>query len=244
MPKEWFELWFDSPYYHTLYKQHDDQDAQTSIDHLLTVMNLQPSARVLDLACGKGRHSRYLADKGFSVTGLDISAASISYARGFEHDGLDFYQHDMRLPFRMRYFDAVFNFFTSFGYFDNDKDHQLALTNVAKGLRKDGRLMIDFFNSRVVLKNIVPHDRKTVDGIEFHLQKKVENGYIVKSVQFQHKGKAHHFVERVRLLTFSDFETMLSQAGMRIENAFGGYDLQSFDAETSPRLILLATLTD
>jgi SAM-dependent methyltransferase len=240
MPKEWFELWFDSPYYHTLYKQHDDQEAQTAIDHLLTVLNLPPGARVLDLACGKGRHSRYLADKGFSVTGLDISAASISYARGFEHDGLEFYQHDMRLPFRMRYFDAVFNFFTSFGYFDNDKDHQLAITNVAKGLRKDGRLMIDFFNSQVVLKNIVPQANKTVDGIEFHLQKKVENGYIVKRIHVQDGPASHRYEERVRAYGLADFEEIFAAAGLRIRATFGDYALSPFVPATSDRLVLWA----
>lgn len=243
MAKEWFELWFDSPYYHILYRKHDEQEAQSAIDNLLGVMDLRPGARVLDLACGKGRHARYLADKGFSVTGLDISDASISYARQFEHEGLEFYQHDMRLPFRMRYFDAVFNFFTSFGYFDTDKDHLAALANISKGLRPGGRLLLDFFNSRYVAAHLTPEEEQTIDGIRFILRRKLDNGYVVKSVEFDHAGRHHHFTERVRLLDLPDFNAMFQKAGLRISATFGDYDLQAFSPNASRRLILVAETT-
>ncbi len=240
MAKEWFELWFDSPYYHILYRKHDDQDAQAAIDNLLGVVDLPAGARVLDLACGKGRHARYLADKGFDVTGLDISDASISYARRFEQERLAFYQHDMRRPFRMRYFDAVFNFFTSFGYFDSDRDHLTALVNISKGLRPGGRLLLDFFNSRYVAAHLIPEEEQTIDGIRFTLRRKLENGYVVKSVDFDHAGRHHHFTERVRLLDLADFSDMFKKAGLRITNTFGDYDLQPLSPDGSRRLILIA----
>ena len=125
MQKEWFADWFDSPYYHILYQKHDEADARAALDQLLHALHLKEGSRVLDLACGKGRHARYLADRGFDVTGLDISNQSIAFARQFEHDRLHFYQHDMRLPFRINYYDAVVNFFTSFGL----KQSSLALFN-------------------------------------------------------------------------------------------------------------------
>ena len=124
MEREWFEQWFDTKYYHILYKDRDHEEARRFIDTLIKYLSPVPNSRILDLACGKGRYSVFLADKGFEVTGIDLSVQSIEYARQFENDHLSFYTHDMRLPFRINYFDYVFNFFTSFGYFEEDKSHR------------------------------------------------------------------------------------------------------------------------
>jgi SAM-dependent methyltransferase len=241
MQKEWFAEWFDSPYYHLLYQNHDEHEAQLALDNLLSALRLPAQARVLDLACGKGRHSRYLAECGYAVTGLDISFKSISYAAQFAHDGLEFYQHDMRLPFRTNYFDAVVNFFTSFGYFDSDADHVRTLRNVARGLRPEGQFLLDFFNARWVRQILVPQATKTVGGLTFHLQKRIENGHVFKHVEFETEGRHYKFEERVRLFELADFEHLFEQAGLRIHQVFGDYDLQEFDPEHSKRLIVLAT---
>ena len=55
--KEWFAEWFDTTYYHTLYKNRNDEEAEQFISKLLSFLNLKENASVLDLACGKGRHS-------------------------------------------------------------------------------------------------------------------------------------------------------------------------------------------
>nr|MCU0349019.1 methyltransferase domain-containing protein [Saprospiraceae bacterium] len=115
---DWFKNWFNSPYYHLLYKNRDEQEAKNFIDRLLTELRPLDGATVLDLACGKGRYSRYLASKQYKVTGLDIAEESIRFAQQFENEHLSFFQHDMRLPYRINYFDYIFNFFTSFGYFE------------------------------------------------------------------------------------------------------------------------------
>jgi SAM-dependent methyltransferase len=238
--KEWFAEWFDSKYYHTLYKSHDEQEAKAAVDNLLRALALSPGARVLDLACGKGRHSRYLAAQGFDVTGLDISSASIRFARQFEQEQLHFYQHDMRLPFRHNYFDATMNMFTSFGYFDTDEDHQRTLHVIAKGLRTGGLLLLDFFNSHWVRANIVPSDTKVVDGITFQLEKRIADGHVYKSVRFEAEGRPFEFRERVRLFDLSDFERMFERAGLVLRQCYGGYDLRPYEAQTSKRLILIA----
>lgn len=240
MPGEWFTTWFDSPYYHTLYQSHDDREARHFIDNLLRALNLVPGAHVLDLACGKGRHARYLAEKGFDVTGLDISPASIAFARHFEHEHLAFYQHDMRLPFRINYFDAVVNMFTSFGYFDTDRDHLRSLQNVSKGLKPGGLFLLDFFNSGWVRQNLVRYEEKTLDGIVFRLHKSVRSGRVYKRVAFETGGKKFEFRERVRLFTQADFEQMFRAVGLETVQTFGGYDLGAFDPKHSKRLILIA----
>ena len=243
MKKEWFEEWFDSPYYHILYKGHDDDEARKTLDNLLRALGLPEGARILDLACGKGRHSRYLAEKGYDVTGLDISQNSISYARQFEQERLAFFQHDMRKLFRTNYFDAVMNLFTSFGYFITDLDHLHALQNISKGLKPGGLLLIDFFNSEWVRQHLVSSEVKTVNDIEFHLKKNIAGQYVYKSVQFEAEGKRFSFRERVRLFDLADFQSLLEQSGLKINNTYGDYDLRSFDPLQSKRLILVAQKT-
>ena len=112
---EWFESWFDSPYYHVLYKNRDFSEAELFIDKLIQLIEPTKASRVLDLACGKGRHSIYLNKKGFDVTGIDLSEKSIACAKTAENETLHFYMHDMRKLFRTNYFDVVLNLFTSFG---------------------------------------------------------------------------------------------------------------------------------
>ena len=240
MKKEWFASWFDSPYYHLLYKSRDENEAQKALDNLLRALQLPPETRVLDLACGKGRHSRYLAEKGFEVTGLDIAPASILFARQFETERLSFYQHDMRKPFRVNYFDAVMNMFTSFGYFKTDTDHLLSLKHVAENLKPGGLFLLDFFNSVYVHQNLIRAEEKTVDKITFSLKRWVRSGYVFKSVEFQTGGRLFHFQEQVRLFELSDFQVLFEKAGLRILQTYGDYDLSSFAEKTSKRLIIIA----
>ena len=114
MQQHWFKDWFNSSYYHQLYFNRDDREAEAFINKLID--HLQPSgdAKMLDVACGKGRHAMQLAEKGFDVTGIDLSEESIEEALRSENDRLHFYRHDMRHPFWINYYDYTFNFFTSF----------------------------------------------------------------------------------------------------------------------------------
>lgn len=236
---EWFASWFDSPYYHILYQSHDDTEARQFIGRLLQALDLPENARILDLACGKGRHARYLAEKGFDVTGLDISPSNITFARQFEHERLTFFQHDMRLLFRINYFDAILNIFTSFGYFDSDKDHIKTLINVRRGLKPGGLFLLDFFNAHWVQQNMVKHEVKSLDGIEFNLHKTIRDTQIYKRVEFTIGDKKFRFRERVRLFSLSDFQSMFKQSGLEIIEIFGDYDLSAFNSEHSRRLILI-----
>ena len=240
MKSEWFTDWFDSPYYHILYQSHDDSEARLFIDNLMGVLPLREGTRILDLACGKGRHARYLAEKGFDVTGLDVSVSSISFARHFEHERLSFYQHDMRLPFRINYFDAILNIFTSFGYFSTDQDHEKTLRNVFRGLKPGGLFVLDFFNAAWVRSSLIRNEIKTLDGIEFHLKKSIRGKHVFKQVSFETGGRRFQFRERVRLFTLDDFRQMFSAAGLQLRHTYGNHDLEPFDPAISKRLILIA----
>lgn len=134
----WFKNWFDSPYYHQLYFNRDESEAAAFINKLIEYLKPASRSRMLDVACGKGRHSLQLANKGFDVTGIDLSAYSIQEALKHECENLHFYQHDMRLPFWINYFDYAFNFFTSFGYFQTQRENDNAIRTIAQSLKQQG----------------------------------------------------------------------------------------------------------
>ena len=174
---DWFENWFDSPYYHILYKHRDDNEARYFIDNLCTFLKHSEKSSLLDLGCGKGRHSIYLSEKGFDTTGVDLSKQSIAHAMNFEKENLSFFVHDMRLPFRINYFDVVMNLFTSFGYFESENDNIKTLHSVASSLKKGGHLIIDFLNAEKSEMELVPLEFKYADNIQFKISKKIENGF-------------------------------------------------------------------
>ncbi|MBK8653301.1 MAG: class I SAM-dependent methyltransferase [Haliscomenobacter sp.] len=238
--RSWYEDWFNSPYYEILYHHRDDSEAQGFIDRLLVWLQPKMGALILDLACGKGRFARYLARKGFHVTGLDLSINSITQAREYEMENLAFFTHDMRLPYRINYFDCTFNFFTSFGYFDQERDDVRTLKSVALGLKKGGVFVLDFFNSTYVKSHFQGSQQKTIQGITFETNKYVQGNRIVKTIDFEDQGRSWHFEESVRLFEFQDFERLFGQAGLKIETCFGNYHLDPFDESSSPRLILIA----
>ena len=239
-PLNWFESWFDSPYYHILYKDRDKEEAELFIDNLIHFLLPPNNAQFLDLACGKGRHAVYLNKKGFPTIGIDLSPESIAFASQFENEGLQFYVQDMRKPFRINYFDYVLNLFTSFGYFEQERDDLAVMNSICKMLKKQGMVVIDFMNVQCVQENIIATQQKTVNGISFQITKRIENNFIVKNIHFTDKGNVYDYQEKVKMLRLRDFEKYLSSAHLKIVNLFGNYQLQPFDPGSSERLIIIA----
>jgi len=239
MSSPWFENWFDSPYYHILYKHRDEDEARVFINNLLVFLKLPAGSKVLDQACGKGRHAIYLYEHGLDVTGIDLSEESIKHTKQFENDRLSFFVHDMRKTFRINYFDLILNLFTSFGYFENLKEN-LAVVNAAKaGLKPKGKYVIDFMNVNKVKEMLISHEEKILEGIDFKISRHVENKVIVKEIEFSDKGQDYHFYERVEALTLPDFEELFKPAGLKILHLFGDYSLKPFNQQSSDRLILV-----
>jgi SAM-dependent methyltransferase len=237
---DWFTDWFNTSYYHTLYKDRNDKDAQLFMRNIINFLKIPSSSHLLDLPCGKGRHSIYLNSLGYKVTGADLSVNSIQAAKKYENNTLDFKLKDMRKPFNIKY-DAVFNLFTSFGYFENDMDDILVLKNIHKGLHKNGLLVLDFLNVVNVEKKLVKKEVKIVDEITFNLQREIKDGFILKHIKFTDKGVNHSFSERVKYLTLKKFESYFFEAGLKINHIFGDYHLAKFNPETSERLIFVVS---
>ena len=235
---QWFASWFDTSYYHTLYKDRDHSEAQLFMDNLTNYLNIPEQGKILDLACGKGRHSLYLNSLGYDVTGVDLSENSIAYAKQFENELLHFDVHDMCQPYNKK-FDAIFNLFTSFGYFENEADNLNTIKAIKEDLNDFGFGVIDFMNSDYIIDNLVPEDTKTVDGIDFKLKRYLKDGYIFKDISFSVDGETHNYQERVKALTLPDFETLFENAGVYLIDVFGDYRLRKYEKMNSERLVLI-----
>ncbi|MFD1816310.1 Methyltransferase domain-containing protein [Pseudarcicella hirudinis] len=239
MEKEWFSHWFDSPYYHILYQNRDDDEAQLFIDKLSEFLGFLPEHQIMDLACGKGRHSIYLNQKGFNVTGLDLSPQSIEYAQQFANERLHFHVHDMRDFFAEREFDFVLNMFTSFGYLANESENIKAFQSAARSLKKGGRFVLDFFNTPLVIRELVSYEIKSIEGIDFEIRKRHENGCIIKNIDFEAEKHHYHFQERVEAICQESFLRYFSSAGLTLKHLFGNYLLEPYQAESSSRMIFI-----
>ncbi len=239
MPAQWFESWFDSPWYPILYSHRDYAEAEAFIEHLLEALSPTQGAKFLDLACGRGRHAVFIHQHGLDVTGVDLSAASIADAKLNEKPGLRFHVHDMRQPIAGQY-DYILNLFTSFGYFDDKKDNLLVLKHISKGLVPGGTVVLDFFNVEEIKRKLVPYHEVEREGVQFKISKRLENGFIVKEIHLIDGAEEHVFEERVQALGLGDFESLFAGAGLVIEELWGDYNGNAFDAAHSPRLILFA----
>ena len=236
--QNWFASWFDTPYYHILYKDRDYEEAQQFMDNLTHYLNLPEEAKILDLACGKGRHSIYLNSLGFDVTGSDLSENSIKEALKDANSTLHFKVHDMRDSFEEKY-NAIFHLFTSFGYFENDADNLKTLISIKESLTEYGFAVIDFMNVEFVIDNLVPTEIKTVEGIDFHIKRYVKDNHIFKEIDFEDNGEKFHFTEKVQALRLADFEAMMEEAGIFLLDVFGDYKLRTFYKNQSERLIMI-----
>lgn len=241
--KPWYKDWFDSHYYHLLYQHRDDEEALHFIDILIRYLNPQPGATMVDIACGRGRHSKVLADMGFDVTGIDLSAASIEEAKKSEDDHLHFFQHDMRLPFWINYFQFAFNFFTSFGYFKTRREHDNAIRTIAQGLVRGGIFVIDYLNVHYSEELLEQSSTASVDGVTFHITKWQDEEHFFKQIQVTdeaNKTPKHLYTERVAKFSLGDFTDLLAYQGMQVQEVFGDYHLGRYDVRKSPRMIILA----
>jgi len=242
LPGNWFRDWFDSPYYHQLYFYRDEKEAAAFVDNLLYFLKPAANSRMLDVACGRGRHAIILAAHGFDVTGFDIAPGSIEYAKQFENDNLHFYEHDMRLPFWINYYDYAFNFFTSFGYFRTEREHFDAIRTIANSIKKNGIFVLDFINAEYAEEHLIPESLKEIDGVVFNIERWADDKHLYKKIFIQDKNinENREYTERIAKISLNGFNRMFSVYRLEIQQVFGDYDLHLFDKTISPRLIMVA----
>ena len=235
---EWFEHWFDTKYYHVLYDHRNDEEAEYFMKNLIHFLHLKKGDRILDLPCGKGRHAVFLNSQGFDVTGADLSKNSIDFAKRFENSTLKFRVHDMRNTISKKY-KAIFNLFTSFGYFDEDSSNISILKNFKNAIDWDGHVVIDFLNISKIRSNLIEEEVFDKGGIKFHINRFIKDDFLTKIITFQADNKEHSYMEKVQCLTLEKIEKFAEEAELSVVNTFGAYNLTPFDKETSDRLILV-----
>lgn len=240
--RQWYEDWFNSPFYHKLYFERDEKEAEAFIQKLASRLQLQPGNRVLDVASGKGRHSKILAQLGCDVTGIDLSPESIRYARESETDHLHFFEHDMRLPFWGNYFDYAFNFFTSFGYFRTRREHDAAVRTISRSLYPGGIFVIDYLNVHYAEDHLLAKETKQLNGTVYDIKRWQDEFHFYKNIVITDSSltKPAEYTEKVAKFSLGDFTDMLSFQGMQVEEVYGDYSLGAYDVKKTPRLIIIA----
>jgi SAM-dependent methyltransferase len=219
--RAWFEKWFGEDYL-SLYPHRDRKEAESVVEFIRGRVAGKSVERVLDLACGAGRHSRALG-KYWWTTGLDLSESLLLVARREARDAC-YVRGDMRLlPFRAGSFSLVVNLFTSFGYFSDDAEHRRVLAEVAGVTTQGGTFVLDYLNAEHVTRTLEPVDERVVNGVAVEQRRAITGGgrFVEKTITLPAKGKT--FVERVRLFSRSDLESMLAAAGFDVEQIFGDY---------------------
>ena len=228
--------WFDSDYYHVLYKHRDYNEARNFIDNIVEYLDLKKGSKILDLACGIGRHSIYLDKIGFKVVGTDKSPNNIKKAKASKNQSVNFLQMEMIDDTNHKY-DVIFNLFTSFGYVNHDYNLK-TIKNIERQLKDDGTVIVDFMNTLFVKKNLVIEETKVIDDLSFKIKRKSDGKHIYKEIKFQDK-KDYFFQEKVMDLSRKDFENYLIRYNLKIIKTFGDYNLNEFDIENSERLIMV-----
>ena len=235
---EWYLDWFNSPFYHLLYKERDSSEATYFMNNLINRLQIDKNSSILDLACGRGRYSLYLSNIGHKVTGIDISKENISEAKKNESDKLNYILHDMRYPLNQK-FDLILNLFTSFGYYEKDADNLSVIKSIKSNLKTDGQAVIDFFNIDYILDNLVGKEEKNIDKTKFIIHRYLENDLLVKDISILLNNKSYKFQEKVKTYRMDDFLAMFKSCNLKLQEIYGDYKLNSFNKNSSNRLIMV-----
>ncbi len=236
--EEWYKQWFNTEYYHLLYKNRDEKEADIFISNLIKKLGLSIGAKLWDNACGRGRHAYFLSKYGYKVIGTDVCEHNIEEAnKNFSLHNASFFVHDMRREFYVNYFDMVLNLFTSIGYFHYNYEEEKAIHVMGSALKKGGSLVIDFFNPVRLRNKIVPHETKKVKGIFFEIKRELVNEIVLKHIHIKDGKKKLNYIERVKLLPKDFFVNSLEKNGIRVKEIWGNYSLHLYEEKWSDRMI-------
>ncbi|MEN6466570.1 MAG: methyltransferase domain-containing protein [Syntrophaceae bacterium] len=201
--------------------------------------------RVLDLACGPGRHSIPLAKNGLHVTGVDRSSFLLGKARDYafcEGVGVEFIQEDMRYFSRQDSYDLALSLYSSFGYFDDPADNQKVLNCTYDNLKKGGAFFIDLPGREVLARNFKNSVRKRVQKLGQITE------YRTIYSEWKRLGLNWRFYqdEQLRDYSFSlwlysgdEIKEMLTKAGFAAVTLYGDFALKAYD-ERAKQLIAFA----
>jgi SAM-dependent methyltransferase len=240
---EWFEEWFNSKEYLDVYQHRNESDAKLLFELIIANTEIPLQGKVLDLACGPGRHSILFARKGYNVTGIDLSENLLKVAEASsrkEKLGIKFIRADLRHIELEDKFDLVINLFTSFGYFKGDEENFSIFKSASNFLKPCGYFVFDFLNSQFLETHLV-RESKEVRYHENIIQKRrIEGDRVIKDIIIQHNGVTKTFYESVKMYKRKELEKAIKENGLAIKKTFGDFIGSDFIEETSPRIIIIA----
>jgi cyclopropane fatty-acyl-phospholipid synthase-like methyltransferase len=239
----WFEEWFDTEEYLNVYRHRNEEDAKNLFNLINKNILPEKGSKVLDLACGAGRHSILFAKNGFDVTAVDISDNLLNVARKTANElslNISFIKSDLRELHFTEKFHLILNLFTSFGYFESDDENEEIIKFASEHLLNNAYFVIDFFNIVYLKNNIIPvtYD-KIEDGI-IKQERVFEGNRIVKKITITKKNDVKYYYESVRTYSKDELITLIIKNGLRIQNVIGNYLGVEFEEINSPRVIIIA----
>jgi 2-polyprenyl-3-methyl-5-hydroxy-6-metoxy-1,4-benzoquinol methylase len=240
---EWFEDWFNSKEYLDVYQHRNEADAKLLFELIIKHIEIPIKGKVLDLACGPGRHSILFARRDFDVTGIDLSDNLLRVAKSSarkEKLDIQFIKSDIRKVELSEKFDLVVNLFTSFGYFETDEDNFSIFRTASDLLKPGGYFVFDFLNSTFLENNLIRETREDKPHEKIIQKRRIEGDRVIKDIIFQNNGMVKTFYESVKLYRYVELHDAIHKNGLAIKKTFGDFAGSDFIEATSPRMIIIA----
>jgi SAM-dependent methyltransferase len=242
---DWFEDFFDEDYLRFAADRFPPEATAAEVEFLIEALALEPGARVLDLACGHGRHSVELARHGCAVTGVDLSEPSLALAAARAAEagvGLKLERADMRRIAFDAEFDAVINMFTAFGYFADEADNRLVMGRVAAALAPGGAFLLEINNPVAVFGRFEARGWHELSDRTVMLEERfydAARGRFETMWRFTSGAdrREHRFSHRA--YTAPELTAMAAGAGLEVERLWGGLDGSDLEKD-SRRIVMLA----
>ena len=240
---EWFKEWFNTKEYLEVYQHRNDADAKELFTLIMNNIQIQKDGKVLDLACGAGRHSILFAKMGFDVTAVDLSENLLKVAKAnahFEDVKVRFIEADLRHFWLNEKFDLIVNLFTSFGYFENDEEN-FSIFSTASGLLKPGGFFVfDFMNRGYVENFLVKESKGQIASEEITQKRRIEGDRVIKDIIICNNGDTKTFYESVKMYRLNELKLAITEKGLAIKETFGDFKGNKYIEESSPRIIIIA----
>ena len=240
---EWYKNWFNSEEYLKVYRHRDQKEATELVKLVINNIDVSRVKTVLDMAAGSGRHALIFAKEGFDVTAVDLSENLLSIGKKSAEDEnleIEFVHSDIRQFNPNIKYNLILNLFTSMGYFEKDEENYFILSKAYKLLENNGYFVLDYFNKNFVENNLEPNTVDEFDGSIITQNRFIEGERIIKEITIDNKGKINKYFESVRMFSKDELINMLQKLGFRIIRTFGDFKGQSFELESSPRIIIIA----
>lgn len=239
----WYKEWFNSDNYLKVYSHRDVTEAERLVNLIVNNINSVAGNKVLDMACGSGRHAIIFASKGYEVTAIDLSKNLIATAEAnakAQNVNIEFVNSDILEFSSITKFNLTVNLFTSIGYFDDDEDNFKIIKKAFDLLTDRGMFVIDYFNKNYLLKNLIPTTVFSDNGSRITQNRFIDGNRVRKNITIENNGKIDEFYESVRLYSNDELISSLKGAGFRIMKKFGDYEGNDFEEDPSQRLIIFA----